>query len=136
MLPMPATYTPARRILVLMRMKWMPVALRRLAAWGVRSIAIAVIEGVVLSALGCASDLVGRSHSGRDPADPTAPEAPLRAPEETMPSSAPAAAPSSSSSPVSADAGVTYSCPMHPEVQSNNPGHCPKCGMTLVPKTS
>jgi len=26
---------------------------------------------------------------------------------------------------------VVYSCPMHPEVQSNRPGTCPKCGMRL-----
>lgn len=26
----------------------------------------------------------------------------------------------------------TYSCPMHPEVSSNKPGRCPKCGMNLV----
>ena len=25
-----------------------------------------------------------------------------------------------------------YSCPMHPEVASDKPGKCPKCGMTLV----
>ncbi len=25
-----------------------------------------------------------------------------------------------------------YTCPMHPEVQSNEPGSCPKCGMFLV----
>jgi hypothetical protein len=25
----------------------------------------------------------------------------------------------------------TYACPMHPEVTSNQPGKCPKCGMTL-----
>ena len=30
-------------------------------------------------------------------------------------------------------AGPTYTCPMHPEVQSATPGSCPKCGMTLVP---
>jgi Heavy metal binding domain len=29
---------------------------------------------------------------------------------------------------------VTYTCPMHPEVQSDKPGNCPKCGMKLVPK--
>ena len=29
---------------------------------------------------------------------------------------------------------VTYTCPMHPEVVSDKPGQCPKCGMTLVPK--
>lgn len=26
-----------------------------------------------------------------------------------------------------------YTCPMHPEVRSDNPGSCPKCGMALVP---
>lgn len=27
-----------------------------------------------------------------------------------------------------------FTCSMHPEVVSNAPGACPKCGMTLVPK--
>jgi CopA family copper-resistance protein len=27
---------------------------------------------------------------------------------------------------------VTYTCPMHPEIHSNKPGNCPKCGMKLV----
>lgn len=27
-----------------------------------------------------------------------------------------------------------YTCPMHPEVQQEKPGKCPKCGMDLVPK--
>ena len=26
---------------------------------------------------------------------------------------------------------MTYTCPMHPEVKSDKPGKCPKCGMTL-----
>jgi len=29
-----------------------------------------------------------------------------------------------------------YTCPMHPEVQSDQPGNCSKCGMKLVEKTS
>ncbi|MBS1650629.1 MAG: hypothetical protein JSU07_01340 [Bacteroidetes bacterium] len=28
----------------------------------------------------------------------------------------------------------TYTCPMHPEVISDKPGTCPKCGMDLVEK--
>ena len=28
---------------------------------------------------------------------------------------------------------VEYTCPMHPEVRSDTPGSCPKCGMTLEP---
>ena len=33
-------------------------------------------------------------------------------------------------------AGVTYTCPMHPEVISNEPGKCPKCGMNLEEVTA
>ena len=29
---------------------------------------------------------------------------------------------------------VEYTCPMHPEVITNEPGDCPKCGMTLEKK--
>jgi len=29
-----------------------------------------------------------------------------------------------------------YTCPMHPEVQQDHPGKCPKCGMTLIQQTS
>lgn len=28
----------------------------------------------------------------------------------------------------------TYTCPMHPEVISDKPGECPKCGMDLILK--
>ena len=31
-------------------------------------------------------------------------------------------------------AKVQYTCPMHPEVISEKPGKCPKCGMTLEKK--
>jgi cation transport ATPase len=35
----------------------------------------------------------------------------------------------------SSAADPIYTCPMHPEIQQNHPGNCPKCGMTLEPKT-
>jgi hypothetical protein len=31
--------------------------------------------------------------------------------------------------------GARYTCPMHPEVQQERPGKCPKCGMELVKAT-
>ncbi len=30
---------------------------------------------------------------------------------------------------------MIYTCPMHPEIEQDHPGNCPKCGMTLAPKT-
>lgn len=35
-----------------------------------------------------------------------------------------------------ADQAPVYTCPMHPEVISDKPGRCPKCGMKLVLKAS
>ncbi|MES2053052.1 MAG: heavy metal translocating P-type ATPase [Pseudomonadota bacterium] len=29
--------------------------------------------------------------------------------------------------------GSVYTCPMHPEIRQDHPGHCPKCGMALEP---
>jgi Cu+-exporting ATPase len=29
--------------------------------------------------------------------------------------------------------GTVYTCPMHPEIRQDQPGNCPKCGMTLEP---
>src|SRR5881296_980069 len=30
---------------------------------------------------------------------------------------------------------MTYTCPMHPKIEQDHPGECPKCGMVLEPKT-
>ena len=32
-----------------------------------------------------------------------------------------------------APVGTIYTCPMHPEIRQDHPGHCPKCGMALEP---
>ena len=37
----------------------------------------------------------------------------------------------SAAAPMEAPAGTIYTCPMHPEVQQDHPGNCPKCGMSL-----
>jgi len=34
----------------------------------------------------------------------------------------------------SKEPAVSYTCPMHPEVKSEKPGKCPKCGMNLEKK--
>jgi len=78
--------------------------------------------------------------------DPSSPNAPESAPL-TAGSLAPPSTPTAPPQPVSPtpekgpDAGapanpgaILYTCPMHPEVISDKPGKCPKCGMTLVPK--
>jgi len=33
------------------------------------------------------------------------------------------------------DSSQVYTCPMHPEVEQQGPGSCPKCGMALEPRT-
>lgn len=40
----------------------------------------------------------------------------------------------STTPPTTTESKVTYTCPMHPEVTSDKPGKCPKCGMDLVKK--
>lgn len=81
-----------------------------------------------------------------DPSNPSAPEStPLTAGSLAQPANpapppqpafaAPEEAKTSPDGGAAAKPGPTlYTCPMHPEVISDKPGKCPKCGMTLVPK--
>jgi len=38
--------------------------------------------------------------------------------------------------PVNSEKLVSYTCPMHPEINSGKPGQCPTCGMDLVQKVA
>ena len=59
---------------------------------------------------------------------------PVMASPEANTNSAPANTnPSSAAKP---EAKQIYTCPMHPDVISDQPGKCPKCGMDLVPMTN
>ncbi len=109
-------------------------------------------------AAGCSSELVERP-AGSDPTNVAAAEAPLAptpayrpdpllnpvTPKSSEPpplGSEPAHSPNAKppgNPPLREEPGgkpippAVYHCPMHPEVRSNRPGHCPKCGMTLIP---
>src|SRR5438552_2443523 len=44
-----------------------------------------------------------------------------------------AASAQSGNTPADQHATQLYTCPMHPEIVTEEPGRCPKCGMKLVP---
>ena len=88
----------------------------------------ALALGIALAA--CASDPPARAPR-LDPSNPDAPESTPPAPSAQASSSEPAEAAHEHRAPNA----TVYTCPMHPEIQQPTPGRCPKCGMTLVPKT-
>lgn len=87
-----------------------------------------LVTATVAATVACVGPTAEPSRSPRDPANPGAPEAPAEA-SDLLARPSPAGAPGAG-----ADAGVVYTCPMHPEVRSEAAGTCPKCGMTLVPR--
>jgi hypothetical protein len=92
------------------------------------SLGFALLAAATTSA--CVGSPLAPTQSQRDPANPNAPEAPSVSAAPSEPVSVEAPKPARAAS----DVGVTYTCPMHPEVHSDAPGKCPKCGMTLVPR--
>ena len=86
----------------------------------------------------CALDSPARAPSLSSPSHPDAAESPVldMAAMLVTRDAAPQAPPAPTPAPAASDAGTpstaVYTCPMHPEVTSPAPGHCPKCGMTLV----
>ncbi len=66
------------------------------------------------------------------PDAPPPPAMPPAMPATDEPRPAPRS-PASPSKPAKPPPATVYTCPMHPEVRSNAPGKCPKCGMDLVP---
>ena len=77
------------------------------------------------------------THSASMHSNETAPAAPALQPDEfdaAVPVSVAEAAKATkpTNAPGPAEASALYVCPMHPEVTSDKPEKCPKCGMTLV----
>ena len=100
---------------------------------------LAVFSALPLLLLACSAGPAPASSSVHDPSNPNAPEA-------AVPPSPGAGSPASPAAPghnhahgapgsSGGSTEVIYACPMHPEVTSNAPGVCPKCNMTLVPRS-
>lgn len=106
-----------------------------------------VMVGAVLTVLGCSSREVPASFPASSPASPSATEAPHAEVARSLREDPPLPGASTEGwaglavedAPAARDhehehGATVYTCPMHPEVTSDKPATCPKCGMKLEPK--
>ena len=84
--------------------------------------------------VGCAAVPDQPPPSPDSPASPSAAEAPIPARSQALALTSATLPDVRTTSPTTTPA--VYTCEMHPEVLSNQPGKCPKCGMKLVPTRS
>jgi hypothetical protein len=95
----------------------------------------ATLLALIALASGCAAPAARYDVPADHAASPQAPEAPL--PTLSAPASAGAADTGDGGNgghdDAGADAPAAFTCPMHPEVRSAEPGRCARCGMPLVP---
>jgi Cu+-exporting ATPase len=70
-------------------------------------------------------------HQPRDTLKTAAQKACCRGPSANNPAAANVAPPPDGAGVAQ---GTIYTCPMHPQIRRNEPGHCPICGMTLEPE--
>ena len=94
-----------------------------------RGLKVAGVAALIVVANGCSSELAQRPLT-KDPTSVAATEAPFRAPPVFDADPLLGAAPSAAKK----NAATVYVCPMHPAIERKEPGVCPICGMTLVPK--
>jgi len=96
----------------------------------------ALLLGMTTALTACAVGPMPVAQAASDPSNPSAPEG-------AKPAAVSAVAPREKSEHgehaephdhAQHQSSVLYVCPMHPEVQSPEPGTCPKCNMKLEPK--
>lgn len=102
------------------------------------------VSALLLLLAGCSATPPPTADRAENPASPAAtesPRAPFVPPQAAASSAAPHEhhAPAPEVTPMEAEQHeadpqtVIYTCPMHPEVRSAEPGTCPQCGMALIP---
>lgn len=97
---------------------------------------IVLAPAIGLLFVGCASVPTPATRSPLSPAHPAAPESatPSATPELKGEAGAPAAVVEPTPAEREPGRAATYTCPMHPDIRSDQPGTCTICGMALVKK--